>query len=76
MQHQYLDDSTSGDHWSVGGGTTETGATVLVQLQGEGEQVRIALTPEQAEAMSAALARQATWARGQSRERNRGGIAG
>lgn len=47
MLHHYLDTSnTSGDHYAV----SRSGmvAKVLAQLQSEGEQVRVALTPAQA----------------------------
>ncbi len=47
MLHHYLDLSdTNGDHYAVGrSGMTQK---VLAQLQSDGEQVRLALTPERA----------------------------
>ncbi len=46
MRHNYLRDDTSGDHWAVG---TSQYNTVLLQVQENGEQVRIQMTVEQAE---------------------------
>lgn len=49
------------NHWAVG--KTTFGATVLVQLQENGEQVRIPLLPQEAERMAAELLRFASLAR-------------
>ena len=55
MLHRYLRDDTSGDHWAVG--YSESTPCVLVQLQQDGEQVRVQMTPEQADAMAEELRR-------------------
>ncbi len=55
MLHHYLRDDTRGDHWGVSYSRTEP--CVLVQLQQDGEQVRVQMTPEQAEAMAEELRR-------------------
>lgn len=66
MVHQHVRDDNSGDHWGVNS-TAEffpgNSAMVLAQLQASGEQVRLALTAEQAEDMAAALLEHAAKAR-------------
>lgn len=60
MKHNYLKDDCSGDHWSVGLNATKrpgSSAEILVQVQQAGEQVRIPLSVEQAEAFVAELTR-------------------
>lgn len=44
MRHNYIKDDTSGDHWAV----ARSGKTILVQIQQDGEQVRIQLDWNQA----------------------------
>ena len=46
MKHVYLRNDTSGDHYAVS--VNSQARTVLAQLQAQGEQVRVALTAEQA----------------------------
>lgn len=53
MRHIYLRDDTSGDHFAVNPNAERT--AVLAQLQVNGEQVRAALTPEQARDMARRL---------------------
>jgi hypothetical protein len=56
MIHQRINDA--GDHWAVSyTGDMPEGFTpmVLVQIQEKGEQVRVAMTPEQAEEMASKL---------------------
>ena len=48
MLHNHIKDDNSGDHWAV---SHNSNGQVLVQLQEGGEQVRVALTPEQASHM-------------------------
>jgi len=58
MKHNYLKDGCSGDHWAVGLDTTKrpgVPAGILVQVQQSGEQARIPLSVEQAEAFVAEL---------------------
>jgi hypothetical protein len=58
MLHQYVKTDNSGYHWAVGSSTffvPEKQGQVLVQLQEEGEQVRLALSAEQAEDMATEL---------------------
>lgn len=45
MLHNNIKDDNSGDHWAV---SHNSNGKVLIQLQENGEQVRVALTPEQA----------------------------
>lgn len=55
MRHNHLG---NGDHWAVGwtGETLPgTSPSVLVQVQEKGDQARVALSPEQAEAMAEEL---------------------
>lgn len=67
MKHNYLRNDTSGDHWAAGLCPALPGrpATVIAQLQSEGEQVRIALTPDQAIAFAQELLRHAEQANSQ-----------
>ncbi len=60
MIHHRVRDDTSGDHWACN--HNESGV-VLAQLQERGEQVRLALTPEQAEQFGHALLASAQRAR-------------
>ncbi len=46
MRHVYLRNDASADHYAVG--LNSQPGTVLAQLQAQGEQVRVVLTPEQA----------------------------
>lgn len=58
MRHHNVRDDNSGDHWGVNSSLDflpGQSAQVLAQLQAAGEQVRLALTAEQAEDMAAAL---------------------
>lgn len=55
MLHHYLRNDTSGDHWGVS--LSSSVPCVLVQLQQDGEQVRVQMTPEQADAMAEELRR-------------------
>lgn len=45
MLHHYIRNDNSGDHYAVGIDTTNQ--VVLIQIQDNGEQVRITLTPQQ-----------------------------
>lgn len=66
MDHNNLKDDSSGDHWAVGCDTfhfPDQPAMVLVQLQENGEQVRVGMTPDQAEAMARQLLERAAAAR-------------
>lgn len=53
IHHSIHPESNSGDHWGVG--SNEYSGLVLVQIQENGEQVRLGLTLEHAEAMAAAI---------------------
>lgn len=57
MLHHYLREDTSGDHWAVGRDSFHK--KVIVQLQEEGNQARVAMTAEQARQMAAELIRHA-----------------
>lgn len=48
MIHNSIKDDTSGDHYAVGQNSHGGVGVVLAQIQSDGEQVRISLTPEQA----------------------------
>ena len=48
MLHNHIKDDSLGDHWAV---SHNSNGKVLVQLQENGDQVRVALTPEQASYM-------------------------
>jgi hypothetical protein len=66
MLHNYVKNDHSGDHWAAGVNTPVLEgqeAKVLVQLQDKGEQVRLAMTPDQAEAMARELLHRAAEAR-------------
>ena len=56
MIHHYTNEKSprSGDHWAVGSNTGPN-PVVLVQLQENGDQVRLGMTPEQAENMAREL---------------------
>lgn len=58
---RHTETAVPGNHWAVG--KTFFGPTVLVQLQENGEQVRIPLLPEEAERMAGELIRFAELAR-------------
>jgi hypothetical protein len=45
MIHHYIKEDASGDHYAVSHSST---GSVLIQLQENGEQVRLAISPEQA----------------------------
>lgn len=68
MIHQYVKNDASGDHWAVAADASRP--LVLAQLQEGGTQVRLALTPEQADAMAAQLVKLANRARALSPDRN------
>lgn len=55
MRHNYIRDDASGDHWAVG--ASAHFQNVLVQLQSEGEQVRLAIPEDEAVAMAEAILR-------------------
>lgn len=58
MLYHYLTDDNSGDHWGVGSSAyflPGREPKVLAQLQNAGEQVRVAMSADQAEEMAAAL---------------------
>lgn len=58
MLHHYLSNDNSGDHWGVGSSAfflPGREPKVLAQIQNGGEQVRVALSADQAEEMAAAL---------------------
>ena len=48
MQHNHIGNDNSGDHWGV---SFNSNGQVIVQLQENGEQVRLAMTTEQASHM-------------------------
>lgn len=50
MRHNYIKDDASGDHWSVG--VNSTFKNILVQIQVDGQQVRIALDQDHAKRMT------------------------
>jgi len=54
MRHNYIKNDNSGDHWAT---NTNSYGCVLVQLQGDGEQVRVILNIEQAEDFAQRLLR-------------------
>lgn len=66
MLHNSVSDDNSGDHWAVGTDSSHYAGKpcrVLVQLQSEGEQVRLALSPKHAEDMARELLLKANKAR-------------
>lgn len=66
MRHNLLRNDNSGDHWAVNSNREYwpgEWAGVLVQLMENLEQVRVRMTPEQAEEMAAALLEHAAKAR-------------
>jgi hypothetical protein len=62
MRHHYLKDDASVDHWAVGSNTHSH--YVLLQVQENLTQARIAMSPEQAEACAAMLLDHARIVRG------------
>lgn len=43
MKHNYITDDVNGDHWAV---SRDGNGNVLVQVQEEGLQARVAITPQ------------------------------
>lgn len=60
MIHNYVRNDLSGDHWGTG---VSQHKEVLVQLQKDGEQVRLNMSPEEAEHLARALLHRAEQAR-------------